>query len=236
VTDLPKAYYRTGMPKCSCGDIAYRPDPIEGRKQAWRCGGCHRTLSRCNCATPAPLDVTDCDCTPGFPHKAQVAATPAPLDVMVAAKRLVDDWDNGEGRYAANIDALRTALDATPAPLDDDVRGDNQAALESLPDAVQAVDFNLPPRVIVCQHGHYWRDYGDFLSMCPVSEDNLSCSPQTVYAPAPLDGHQTPGEFHDYRVTCAVCGEPGFLHVSWRPETWTDPGSLTAALNEEARK
>jgi hypothetical protein len=106
------------MPKCSCGDIAYRPDPIEGRKQAWRCGGCHRTLSRCNCATPAPLDVTDCDCTPGFPHKAQVAATPAPLDVMVAAKRLVDDWDNGEGRYAANIDALRTALAATPAPLD----------------------------------------------------------------------------------------------------------------------
>ena len=44
------------MPKCSCGDIAYRPDPIEGRKQAWRCGGCHRTLGRCSCATPAPLD------------------------------------------------------------------------------------------------------------------------------------------------------------------------------------
>ena len=54
--------------------------------------------------------------------------------------------------------------------------------------------------------------------------------------PAPLDGHQTPGEYHDYRVACVKCGEPGFLHVSWRPETWTDPGSLTAALNEEARK
>ena len=54
--------------------------------------------------------------------------------------------------------------------------------------------------------------------------------------PAPLDGHQTPGEFHDYRVACVKCGEPGFLHVSWRPETWADPGSLTAALNEEARK
>ena len=51
-------------------------------------------------------------------------------------------------------------------------------------------DTDLPPRVIVCEHGHYWRDYGDFLSMCPVSEDNLACSPQTVYAivatPAPL--------------------------------------------------
>lgn len=43
---------RTGMPKCPCGDIAYRPDPIAGRQQAWRCGGCHRTLGRCTC-TPA---------------------------------------------------------------------------------------------------------------------------------------------------------------------------------------
>ena len=57
----------------------------------------------------------------------------------------------------------------------------------------------------------------------------------TSVTPAP-NGHQTPGEYHDYRVACAKCGEPGFLHVSWRPETWTDPGSLTAALNEEARK
>lgn len=42
---------RTGMPKCSCGDIAYRPDPVAGRLQAWRCGGCHRTLSKCDCRT-----------------------------------------------------------------------------------------------------------------------------------------------------------------------------------------
>ena len=46
---------RTGMPKCPhCGDIAYRPEPVGTRQQAWRCGGCHRTLSRCTCpATPA---------------------------------------------------------------------------------------------------------------------------------------------------------------------------------------
>ena len=62
------------------------------------------------------------------------------------------------------------------------------------------------------------------------------CGTDYPATPAPLDGHQTPGEFHDYRVACVKCGEPGFLHVSWRPETWTDPGSLTAALNEEARK
>ena len=45
----------------------------------------------------------------------------------------------------------------------------------------------------------------------------------TIHAtPAPLDGHQTPGEFHDYRVACSVCGEPGFLHVSWRPEKFEE--------------
>jgi len=39
---------------------------------------------------------------------------------------------------------------------------------------------------------------------------------------APLPGHQTPGEYHDYRMACVKCGEPGFLHVSWRPETWAE--------------
>lgn len=55
---------RTGMPKCSCGDIAYQPDPVAGRLQAWRCGGCHRTLSKCDCAlsVPAPtLPALDVD-------------------------------------------------------------------------------------------------------------------------------------------------------------------------------
>ena len=42
--------------------------------------------------------------------------------------------------------------------------------------------------------------------------------PKVVATPAPLDVHQTPGEYHDYRVACVKCGEPGFLHVSWRPE------------------
>ena len=84
-----------------------------------------------------------------------------------------------EGIAAYDVLAAGVTLDSRP-----DGVSDNQAALESLPDAVQAVDFNLPARVIVCEHGHYWRDYGDFLSMCPVSDDNLACSPQTVYARA----------------------------------------------------
>jgi hypothetical protein len=45
---------RKGMPKCPrCGDIAIRPDPVDWRKPAWRCGGCHRVLGRCNCDAAA---------------------------------------------------------------------------------------------------------------------------------------------------------------------------------------
>ena len=35
--------------------------------------------------------------------------------------------------------------------------------------------------------------------------------------PAPLDAHK-PGDFHRYHVACKVCGEPGYLRVSWDPE------------------
>lgn len=41
--------------------------------------------------------------------------------------------------------------------------------------------YDIPPTVIVCQHGHYWRNYGDSLSMCPVSDDNLACTPAATY-------------------------------------------------------
>ena len=33
---------------------------------------------------------------------------------------------------------------------------------------------------------------------------------EVAATPAPLDGHQTPGEYHDYRVACVKCGEPGW--------------------------
>ncbi len=43
---------------------------------------------------------------------------------------------------------------------------------------------DLPERVVVDQHGHYWRDYGDYWSMCPVSEENISTEPVAVYVRA----------------------------------------------------
>ena len=52
---------------------------------------------------------------------------------------------------------------------------------KSLRDAVQGADLNLPGRVIVDQHGHYWRDYGEFLSMCPVSDENTETEVVHVY-------------------------------------------------------
>ena len=40
----------------------------------------------------------------------------------------------------------------------------------------------LPDRVVVGANGAYWRDYGDFYSMCPVSDDNDPVVPVAVYA------------------------------------------------------
>ena len=40
---------------------------------------------------------------------------------------------------------------------------------------------DLPKRVIVDQHGHYWRDYGTHLSMCPVSEENTETEVYAVF-------------------------------------------------------
>jgi hypothetical protein len=39
----------------------------------------------------------------------------------------------------------------------------------------------LPIRVVVDQHGHYWRDYGDHWSMCPVSDENVATDPVTEF-------------------------------------------------------
>ena len=35
---------------CPCCRVAFRPQPLGGRMQAVRCGGCNRTLGNCNCA------------------------------------------------------------------------------------------------------------------------------------------------------------------------------------------
>ena len=40
---------------------------------------------------------------------------------------------------------------------------------------------DLPDRVIVDQHGHYWRDYGDSYSMCPVSDENNETQVAAVF-------------------------------------------------------
>jgi len=73
---------------------------------------------------PAPLDVTDCDCTPGFPHKAQVAATPAPLDdntVTINLRRWVESLiahaDDKDGMvWVTKAEIVSVLALATPAP------------------------------------------------------------------------------------------------------------------------
>ena len=98
-------------------------------------------------ATPAPLDVTDCDCTPGFPHKAQVAATPAPLGI--------DAPDNANACPSCGHDGLPPLVCercghrwyATPAPLDGGhdlvgirLRGYREGRAEALGDVREFVD------------------------------------------------------------------------------------------------
>lgn len=41
---------------------------------------------------------------------------------------------------------------------------------------------DLPERVVVDQHGHYWRDYGMHWSMPPVSDENVATEAIAVYA------------------------------------------------------
>ena len=40
---------------------------------------------------------------------------------------------------------------------------------------------DLPDRIVVDAHGHYWRDYGTHWSMCPVSDENVETEAVAVY-------------------------------------------------------
>lgn len=58
---------------------------------------------------------------------------------------------------------------------------------------------NLPPRIVVGANGAYWRDFGDFYSMCPVSTDNDPVEVVAVYErvtrlPGSLDERDTAGK------------------------------------------
>jgi len=145
----------------------------------------------------------------GTPYSMESVRSWMGLDVWLSLGHDFHDWPGWTADGWADMMAEIRPLAATPAPLRYQPSRDG--------------DMDPDP------HGEWvrydtddgWQERGN---------------PGDPATPAPLDGHQTPGEYHDYRVACVKCGEPGFLHVSWRPETWADPGSLTAALNEEARK
>jgi len=116
-----------------------------------------------------------------------LAATPAPLDVVGAA-RAVDGC----------IAIVQQSLDS--------IRAEDDGESRSMKASIAARE-----HVIWLLSGY--------------RDEIVATSHRVALAatPAPLDGHQTPGEFHDYRVACVKCGEPGFLHVSWRPEKYEDP-------------
>jgi hypothetical protein len=140
-----------------------------------------------------------------------LAATPAPLDVqpgdaatilgIVLSTSVMSDKHPEVCIEAArpmisHIEALGWTLRAlaTPAPLD--------------------VPHDAPVDDEPCARCGVWRRFHEASDGPEYSRDHS----WVAVTPAPLDGHQTPGEYHDYRVACVKCGEPGFLHVSWRPE------------------
>ena len=106
------------------------------------------------------------------------------------------DWLTGAHAFQCACGAWETEQAATPTPL--------LAVVERL---VKRTPFMPAPGGITAH-----------LSFDQMDEARAALAA----TPAPLDGHQTPGEFHDYRVACVKCGEPGFLHVSWRPETYEE--------------
>lgn len=74
------------------------------------------------------------------------------------------------GDYLGPTGALRAILDI-----------EQEAA--TLDSQVSTEGAGLPDRVVVDDHGHYWRDYGTHLSMCPVSDENVATVIVAAYLP-----------------------------------------------------
>lgn len=62
---------------------------------------------------------------------------------------------------------VREKADPLSDPMSD--QGANARPGLTCPEPTEA---SLPPRIVVGKNGAYWRDYGDYFSMCPVSTDN----------------------------------------------------------------
>jgi len=176
-------------------------------------------------ATPAPLDVDE-DWKALYDNAVEkvnalwFAAQPI---IDAAIDIFPEEWIDPESSMAMpvtlrgrDVFALRAALatpapldddgwqergnpgdDATPAPLDVDVRGD---------ETLRKVG-----RVFIrewLREDAYREDWN--LMDLPSEKDMRAALAAT---PAPLAPH--PGEHHDYRMTCLRCGEPGYLFVGF---------------------
>lgn len=67
-------------------------------------------------------------------------------------------------------------------------------AVSDIVDRAEAFEEVYPWRVVVGANGAYWRDYGTYYSMCPVSVDNDPVVPVAIYVRV---------------ATCGFCGKPG---------------------------
>lgn len=162
------------------------------------------TPSQCTCdyyrtSTPSTPHVHDGEfCQPCVDHGAaqlQAAdATVARLRQIVVAFRTW--WRVGHdpiGTVKNGTCEMKGCMGEHPHPREFDIEAalnstaeDNKEAVER-PKALKiaAANDELPPRIVVGANGAYWRDFGDFYSMCPVSEDNDSVTVVAAYVRAP---------------------------------------------------
>jgi hypothetical protein len=110
---------------------------------------------------------------------------PLPVNpsMSVDPRQLLDVLDDVDLRLAA---FLRARDADTPSRCLDCDMNPGLCDIHGATPVLTALELaNYPIRVVVDQHGHYWRDYGDHWSMCPVSDENRATTP--AYEFYPLD-------------------------------------------------
>lgn len=118
------------------------------------------------------------------------------------------------------------------------------ATQQTYPAGMAEVDY-LPDRVVVGRNGAYWRDYGDWYSMCPVSTDNDPVDVMAVYERKRAPEPDVANSAAAMPATCPACGftRPGYLpDEEWarqmescyrRRATPEAPEERTSSLSDE---
>jgi hypothetical protein len=149
-------------------------------------------------------------------YRARLQGAEARLQAAEHALRVIGGGFLSRG-HAARI--ARSALAAAAAPSLD-------IAPVTQGSCPKPTESNLPPRIVVGANGAYWRDFGEFYSMCPVSSDNDPVVVFAVYeraaAPSGPEEVNEPGLV--MQPANAAASESAVATGSGGPGSLTSPG------------